>query len=116
KLGSFRGEAAFSTWIHRVAVNLILSRRSARSLGRSRMVESEGLLETLPARARTSDHRIDFERMGMRLPDGARQGLVLPDIEGYKHEEIAGLLGVTAGTSKAQLHRARTLLRGHLEG
>ena len=115
KLGSFRGESAFGTWLHRVAVNLILSRRSARSLHRSRTVEGDALLEQLPGRARPSDHRIDFERMVMRLPDGARQVLVLHDIEGYKHEEIARLLGVTSGTTKAQLHRARTLLRGHLE-
>ena len=58
---------------------------------------------------------MDFERALNLLPDGARQVFVLHDVEGYKHEEIAGVLGVTTGTTKAQLHRARLLLRGHLD-
>jgi RNA polymerase sigma-70 factor (ECF subfamily) len=57
---------------------------------------------------------MDFEKAIAQLPNGARMIFVLHDVEGYRHEEIAGLLGVTTGTTKAQLHRARMLLRGHL--
>jgi RNA polymerase sigma-70 factor (ECF subfamily) len=57
---------------------------------------------------------MDFEQAIARLPEGARQVFVLHDIEGYRHEEIAGMLGVAAGTSKSQLHRARMALRHHL--
>jgi RNA polymerase sigma-70 factor (ECF subfamily) len=59
---------------------------------------------------------MDLERALRRLPDGARQIFVLYDVEGYGHEEIAGLMGISVGTSKSQLHRARMLLRGHLSG
>lgn len=115
KLGSFRGEAAFGTWLHRVAVNLILSRRSQRRVERERRDDREGVLDEVAARPASGAHRVDFERALERLPDGARQVFVLHDVEGYKHEEIAGHLGVTTGTTKAQLHRARMLLRGHLD-
>ena len=71
-------------------------------------------LEGLPARPGVSDLSMDFERAIGRLPEGARQVFVLHDVEGYKHEEIGALLGVMAGTSKAQLHRARMILRRHL--
>ncbi len=60
------------------------------------------------------DLSVDFERAIVKLPEGARDVLVLHDIEGYRHEEIAGMLGVTVGTTKAQLHRARMLMRRHL--
>ena len=116
RLGSFRGESAFSTWLHRVAVNVILSRRETRAIHRARTVEGDEVLESLPARSVGHDQRMDFERALLRLPDGARQVLVLHDVEGFKHEEIATLLGVTSGTTKAQLHRARMLLRTHLDG
>lgn len=115
KLGSFRGDAAFGTWLHRVAVNLILSRRSQRRNERDRRDDREGALDAVEARPARGEHRVDFERALERLPDGARQVFVLHDVEGYKHEEIAGFLGVTTGTTKAQLHRARLLLRGHLD-
>jgi len=115
KLGSFRGDAAFGTWLHRVAVNLILSRRSQRRTDWGRRDDREGALDEVPARPAPGEHRVDFERALERLPGGARQVFVLHDVEGYKHEEIAGLLGVTTGTTKAQLHRARMLLRGHLD-
>ena len=58
---------------------------------------------------------MDFEAALLSLPDGAREIFVLHDVEGYKHHEIGTLLGISAGTSKSQLHRARTLMRGHLE-
>ena len=115
KLSSFRGESAFGTWLYRLGINLILSRRETRAIWRKRHSEDESLIETLPTRPASSDHRMDFENALERLPKGARQILVLHDVEGYKHEEIAGLLGVTSGTSKAQLFRARMLMRAALD-
>ncbi len=116
KLWSFRGEAAFGTWLHRVAVNVILARRAAAAGERARRLGGSELLETLPDGPRSPDLALDFETAIVKLPRGARQIFVLHDVEGYKHEEIARLLGITTGTSKAQLHRARMLLRRHLEG
>ena len=72
------------------------------------------MFETLPARHRTGDLAMDLDAALTKLPDGAREIFVLHDVEGYKHNEIAELLGISAGTSKAQLHRARMMLRKHL--
>jgi RNA polymerase sigma-70 factor (ECF subfamily) len=114
KIGTFRGEAAFGTWLHRLAVNVVLSRRAALGLRRSRFIDEEDVLESLPSRPVSRDFGLDFETAITRLPQGARHIFVLHDVEGYRHEEIAALLGVTTGTTKAQLHRARLLLRRHL--
>jgi RNA polymerase sigma-70 factor (ECF subfamily) len=116
KLGTFRGESAFGTWLHRLAVNLILSRRAARTLRRSRFEEGEDVFDVLPSRAAGTDQRMDFETAIGTLPAGARQIFVLHDVEGYKHHEIAALLRIASGTSKAQLHRARMMLRQALHG
>jgi RNA polymerase sigma-70 factor (ECF subfamily) len=115
KIGQFRGDAAFGTWLHRLAVNVFLARRQVLKLARERHVDDETALETVPARVAGTDTSIDFEAALERLPPGARQVFVLHDVEGYKHEEIAELLGVTTGTTKAQLHRARMILREHLD-
>ena len=116
KLGTFRGDAAFGTWLHRLAVNLILSRRTRLGQERQRFTDSEQALELYSGRQHTTPElAIDFDTAVGRLPQGARQVFVLHDVEGYKHHEIAGLLGIATGTSKAQLHRARMLLRGHLD-
>jgi len=115
KIGSYRGEAAFGTWLHRLAVNVLLGRRQVLKLERERHLEDDSALELLPAKVRHPDLSVDFDAAIVKLPPGARQVFVLHDVEGYRHEEIAGLLGVTTGTTKAQLHRARMLLRGHLE-
>ena len=114
KIGTFRGEAAFGTWLHRVAVNVALTRRAELGTRRSRFIAEEQVLECLPARPGTRDFGLDFEAAVARLPEGARHIFVLHDVEGYRHEEIAQLLGVTSGTTKAQLHRARMMLRSHL--
>ena len=114
KIGTFRGDAAFSTWLHRVAVNVILHRRAALRLERERFDPDEDTLVALPAAPRSTDSRMDVTEAIDKLPHGARAVFVLHDVEGYKHEEIAELLGVTSGTSKAQLHRARMILRRHL--
>ena len=114
KLWTFRGEASFGTWLSRVAVRWILTWRAGQAVVRRRR-ENPDILEWLPARPARPDLAMDFERALESLPDGARQVFLLHDVEGYKHEEIARLLEVSSGTSKAQLHRARMLLRRHLD-
>ncbi len=114
KLDTFAGQSAFSTWLHRVAVNLILRRRQHRGGRRQRFVADETATAALPARASRPDLRIAIERAVDQLPAGAREVFVLHDMEGYKHEEISAMLGVDPGTSRSQLHRARMLLRRHL--
>ena len=114
KLGSFRGESAFGTWLHRLAVNVVIERFRTETLRRQRYHDGEEIFEVLPARASSGDLSMDFEAALTKLPDGAREIFVLHDVEGYKHKEIAELLEISAGTSKAQLHRARMMLRRHL--
>jgi RNA polymerase sigma-70 factor (ECF subfamily) len=115
KLGTFRGDAQFSTWLHRLAVNVVLNDRETE--GRRRTRHDDGIedLDTIA----TSDVRplpipglsLDLEAAIAALPAGARKVFVLHDVEGYTHEEIGSMLGVTSGGCKAQLHRARMLLR-----
>jgi len=112
RLGSFRGESRFSTWLHGLTVNLVLGDRRTRSR-RPQAEGDPGRLDRMPggAAARAQGERRDLEKAIAALPEGARTVFVLHDIEGYRHDEIAAFTGVTAGTSKAQLHRARRLLR-----
>jgi RNA polymerase sigma-70 factor (ECF subfamily) len=116
KLGTFRGDASFSTWLHRLAVNVIIER--FRTLGTQRdrfLADGDEVLDRMASPRRTGDFRMDFDAALNQLPRAAREVFVLHDVEGYKHHEIGGLLGISAGTSKSQLHRARSLMRGHLE-
>lgn len=115
KLGTFRGESAFGTWLHRLAVNVVLARRAELGTRRQRYLDGDDTLAEVAARPMRADDAMDFEEAIQRLPDGARQVFVLHDVEGYRHEEIAEMLGLVAGTSKSQLHRARMALRRHLE-
>ncbi len=117
RIGSFRGESAFSSWLHPLTVNVALSERRSRQRRTSRLMSTDD-----PAsferhdRPRTGPEAgVDLERALATLPPGARSVFVLHDVEGYKHEEIAAMTGVATGTSKAQLHRARRLLREALE-
>jgi len=114
KLGTFRGDSSFTTWLHRLAVNVVIERFRTDQARRGRMVDGEDIFEMLPGPAQTRDLGMDFETALEKLPDGAREIFVLHDVEGYKHHEIATLLEISAGTSKAQLHRARMMLRKHL--
>jgi RNA polymerase sigma-70 factor (ECF subfamily) len=115
KLRTFRGEAAFGTWLHRLAVNHLLSRRTTLRTQEARTATGEGILERAMARRwRSSGTALDLEGALKKLPSGAREVFVLYDVEGYAHEEIATLMGISIGTSKSQLHRARMLLRGYL--
>jgi RNA polymerase sigma-70 factor (ECF subfamily) len=114
KLGSFRGEAAFGTWLHRLAVNVVLNHRASRGRFRQRFLEQPESGIDAPARSTQPAMQVDFEAAMERLPEGARQIFVLHDVEGYRHEEIGGMLGISPGTSKSQLHYARMALRRHL--
>jgi RNA polymerase sigma-70 factor (ECF subfamily) len=114
KLGTFRGEAAFGTWLHRVAINIMLARQQVRRRDRDRFEEDEAGIEAAPVAPRQTESSVDLESALACLPDGARRVFVLHDVEGYKHHEIADALGITVGTSKSQLHRARMLMREQL--
>jgi len=92
----------------------VIERFRAETTRRRRLVEGDALFDQLPARPRRTDLAMDFESALMELPDGARRVFVLHDVQGYKHHEIAELLDISPGTSKAQLHRARMILRRHL--
>lgn len=116
RLSTFRGDCAFASWLHRLAVNTMLEnargdrRRSARVLTMEDTSRLEGA-----ARSSGVDLRMDMEDAIASLPKGARLAFVLHDVEGYQHQEIAEQLDVSVGTIKAQLHRARRLLRERLE-
>ena len=119
RIGSYRGEAAFSTWLHRLTVNQVLMRFRKRSVKFESTTE-DGELPTIVAagsenpRAMPIIDHIALEKAIEQLPPGYRTVFVLHDIEGYEHEEIAKMLGVTTGTSKSQLHKARLKLRSLL--
>jgi len=117
KIGSFRGESAFTTWLHRVTVNLVLMslRRWAIRQERQMSDDFETRISTLfrnrqSPSARITD-RIALDSALAQLAPGCRSVFVLFDVEGYQHREIARLLGCTTGTSKSQLHRARKKLK-----
>jgi RNA polymerase sigma-70 factor (ECF subfamily) len=114
KLHTFAGQSAFSTWLHRVAVNLLIRRRERSGIRQRRESHEEAPLLAAPAPSERPDLRVAIERAVERLPAGARDVFVLHDMEGYKHEEIGRMLGVDPGTSRSQLHRARLLLREQL--
>ncbi|MEP6493742.1 MAG: RNA polymerase sigma factor [bacterium] len=117
KLHLFRGESSFSTWLHRLTVNLVLNARKSEGRQRSRFEETDeemGGMDALPGvvgMPLAPGDLLDLDDAITRLPPGARRVFLLHDVEGYKHEEIAEMLGVTSGATKAQLHRARLLLR-----
>jgi RNA polymerase sigma-70 factor (ECF subfamily) len=115
KLGTFRGDAAFATWLHRLAVNVVIERRRSYAIQRERISDDESAIERAAVvRPGRGDLALDFEQALASLPDGAREVFVLHDIEGYKHREIAAMLDIASGTSKRQLHRARLLMRKRL--
>ena len=121
KIGTFRGESAFSTWLHRMTVNVVLMRLRKKSL------PTDSLEETLEPDAENSGpkrdvgapdlrlsgavDRVNLERSIEQLPPGYRTVFVLHDVQGYEHNEIAGIMGCSVGNSKSQLHKARTRLR-----
>lgn len=116
RLATFRGDSAFSSWLHRMAVNTMLenARSDRRRIARVLPMDDMSLL---PGGARSSgvELKMDMEDAIASLPKGARLAFVLHDVEGFQHQEIAEQLSVSVGTVKAQLHRARRLLRERLE-
>ena len=121
RLTTFRGESQFGTWLHRVAVNVMLEQERSRRR-RTLRVASEGDLPLAPDAPLDAavapadvDGAMDLEQAIARLPDGCRRVFVLHDIAGYQHAEIATELGIAEGTCKAHLFRARRLLRGMLD-
>ena len=119
KLGSFRGDSAFTTWLHRLTVNQVLMhfrKRGVKLEHTSEEGDFTNVIETpLQSTRRISMvERLALEKAVAQLPPGYRTVFVLHDVEGYEHEEIAGLLDVSIGTSKSQLHKARMRLREFL--
>lgn len=114
RLGSFRGDSAFTTWLHRVTVNVVIAGLRSRGRWRERFAaaEVEDFGAAVPAFSAGGD--LDLERAIARLSPQARLVFLLHDVEGYQHGEIAELTGLAVGTSKAHLHRARRLLREDL--
>jgi RNA polymerase sigma-70 factor (ECF subfamily) len=125
KIGTFRGESAFSTWLHRMTVNVVLMRLRKKSL------PTDSLEETLDPDAEGNSpkrdvgapdlrlsgavDRVNLERSIEQLPPGYRAVFVLHDVQGYEHNEIADIMGCSVGNSKSQLHKARTRLRELLQ-
>jgi RNA polymerase sigma-70 factor (ECF subfamily) len=116
KLPEFRGDSTVGTWLYRLAMNRCLDHlksRQTRASGATTTLDEE----TLQGPRRVPDaaiKRIDLERAIERLPDGARAAFVLHDVEGFQHHEIATILGISEGTSKSQVHKARLKLRALL--
>lgn len=114
KLDKFRGDSAFGTWMHRVAVNAVLGRmrKSRREQDRIRAVSE---VASAPESIGDSGGMEDLEQAINELPSGARHVFVLSAVYGYSHDETGDMLGIASGTSKAQLHRARRLLAQQLK-
>jgi RNA polymerase sigma-70 factor (ECF subfamily) len=117
KLPDFRGDSAVGTWLYRLAMNRCLDHlksRQTRASGATTPLDEE----VMQGPRRILDDgvkRLDLERAIARLPDGARAAFVLHDVEGFQHHEIAEILGISEGTSKSQLHKARLKLRALLQ-
>ena len=114
KLDKFRGDSSFGTWIHRVAVNVVLGRIRSAKREHDR-IEAVGDLHPVRESIGDSGEVQDIEDALKRLPSGARHVFVLHAVYGYSHEETGSMLDIAAGTSKAQLHRAKRLLQQLLE-
>lgn len=116
KVGSFRGESAFTTWLHRLTVNHVLMHFRKRGVRLEKITEEgeigemQDYLQAVTERPRFID-RIALDKAIGELPPGYRTVFVLHDVEGFEHEEVANMLGVSVGTSKSQLHKARMRLR-----
>ncbi len=114
KLSKFRGDSAFGTWMHRVAVNSVLGRmrKARRELDRIQAVTD---ISPVPQTVGDGGNFEDLQNAVDDLPDGARHVFVLHAVYGYSHNETGEMLGIAAGTSKAQLHRAKRLLASNLK-
>jgi RNA polymerase sigma-70 factor, ECF subfamily len=125
KIGTFRGESAFSTWLHRLTVNVVLMRLRKKALPVDSLEEtidpddeSSGPKRDVGApdlRLSGAVDRVNLERSVEKLPPGYKTVFVLHDIQGYEHNEIADIMDCSVGNSKSQLHKARTRLRELLQ-
>jgi RNA polymerase sigma-70 factor (ECF subfamily) len=125
KIGTFRGESAFSTWLHRLAVNVVLMKLRKKTLPATSLEESTDPEDESSGPRREigapdlllsgSIDRVHLERAIEQLPPGYRQVFVLHDVQGFEHNEIAGLMDCSIGNSKSQLHKARMRLRELLQ-
>jgi RNA polymerase sigma-70 factor (ECF subfamily) len=119
KVGSFRGDSAFSTWLHRLTVNQVLMHFRRRSVKNEKVSDDGEMPEQTvhgtanPNKMQVVD-RIALKNAIAQLPNGYRNVFVLHDVEGYEHEEVARMMKISVGTSKSQLHKARLKLRGLL--
>ncbi len=116
KLDMFRGDSKFGTWLHRLAVNVALSDRRTRlrKTGKEVALDEHVDRTVVGSKDVRADRQRDLEQSIAKLPERARTVLVLYDVEGYRHQEIADMTGMAVGSSKAQLHRARKLVREDL--
>ena len=115
KINSFRGESLFSTWLYKIAVNVSLLELRKRKRWVARFKNFSDLLNFDKKVSISMGNSIDLEKAVAHLPEKARLVFILHDVEGYKHDEISEMLSVKSGTTKAQLHRARKLLREAME-
>ena len=125
KIGTFRGESAFSTWLHRLAVNVVLMKLRKKTLPETSLEESTDPEDESSGPRREigapdllltgSIDRVHLERAIEQLPPGYRQVFVLHDVQGFEHNEIADLMECSIGNSKSQLHKARMRLRELLQ-
>lgn len=115
RLETYRGDSRLSSWLHRIAVNVAIESGRRRSRWWGRLAPEPAGRSVGDATASRPGLRLDLERAIASLPDRAREALVLRDVEGHTYEEIASLMGVALGTVKAQVHRARGLVRERLE-
>lgn len=117
KIGSFRGASAFSTWLHRLTVNQVLMHFRKRSVKSEKTSEDGEMPDQIVSGTENPEKMPIVDRIALNnaiaeLPNGYRSVFVLHDIEGYEHEEVARIMGISVGTSKSQLHKARLKLRG----
>jgi RNA polymerase sigma-70 factor (ECF subfamily) len=116
KLDTFRGDAALGTWLHRLLVNLGLDYLRSRAGRTAALTSGMDDVNYVPsARPDTVAERLDLDHAIARLPEGSRAAFVLHDVEGLDHREVAAVLGVSEGTSKSQVHKARLRLREMLK-
>ncbi len=119
KIGSFRGDSAFSTWLHRLTVNQVLMHFRRRSVKNERTSEDGEMPEQMVSGSANPNKMQVVDRIALKnaiaeLPNGYRNVFILHDVEGFEHEEVARMMGISVGTSKSQLHKARLKLRGLL--
>lgn len=121
KLDTFKGESALATWLYRLAMNVCLDFVRSRRARSDRLTDSldddrPGAVATPQTRPANGVASLDLERAIARLPDGCRAAFLLHDVEGFEHHEVASILGVSTGTSKSQVHKARVKIRTYLAG